>query len=98
MKHWVDHIWSTEYVTYEALNILHMKHWVDHIWNTEYTTYEALNISHIKHSIHHIWSIEYTTYEALKEQWNWFYKSVSYFALLEDLSLILMRLSTNSKK
>jgi len=27
MKHWEGHIWSTEYTTYQALNILHMKHW-----------------------------------------------------------------------
>ncbi len=27
MKHWIDHIRSTSYTTYEALNILHMKHW-----------------------------------------------------------------------
>jgi hypothetical protein len=27
MKHWVGHIRSTEYITYKALNILHMKHW-----------------------------------------------------------------------
>ncbi len=31
MKHWVDHIRSTEYIAYEALNISHMKHLVDHI-------------------------------------------------------------------
>ncbi len=27
MKHWIDYIRSTEYTTYQALNILHMKHW-----------------------------------------------------------------------
>ncbi len=56
MKHWVYHIWSTEYTTYEALNISHMKHWVGHIWSTEYTTYEALNRSQMKHWVDHILS------------------------------------------
>ncbi len=42
MKHWVNHIWSTEYITYKALNTSHMKHWVNHIQSIEYTTYEVL--------------------------------------------------------
>ncbi len=38
----------------------------------------------MKHWIYYISSIEYTTYEALKEQWDWFCKSDSYFALFEN--------------
>ncbi len=37
MKHWVGHIWGTEYTTYEALDRSHMEHWVGHIWSIEYT-------------------------------------------------------------
>ncbi len=81
MKHWVGHIWDTEYTTYEALNRLHMKHWVGHIRSIEYTTYEALNILHMKHWIEHIWSIEWVTYEAL----NILHVDVfSYFELLSS--------------
>ena len=83
MKHWIDCIWSTEYIIYEALNILYIEYWVDNIWSIEYTTYKALNILHIA---------------LRRKQWDWFYNSFSYFALFEDLPLILMRLSTNSKK
>jgi len=35
MEHWIGHIWSTGYATYEALDILHMEHWIGHIWGTE---------------------------------------------------------------
>ena len=65
MKHWVGHIRSIGYTTYEALNRSHMKNWVGHIWDTEYTTYEALNRSHMEHWVGHIWGTEYTTYGAL---------------------------------
>ncbi len=49
MKHWIYYIWSTEYITYGALNTSHMEHWVGHIWSTGYVTYEALKILHMKH-------------------------------------------------
>ncbi len=38
----------------------------------------------MKHWIDYIRSTEYTTYQALKEQWDWFCKSDSYFALFEN--------------
>jgi len=49
MEHWIRHIWSTGYVTYEALGRPHMEHGVRHIWSTGYVTYGALNILHMKH-------------------------------------------------
>ncbi len=107
MRHWIGHIWSTGYTTYEALNRSHMKHWVGHIRSTGYTTYGALNILHMEHWIYHMRSTGYTTYGALGRShmehwigriWSTEYTTYgAYFALFED-SLILMGLSAKNKK
>ncbi len=52
----------------------------------------------MKHWIYHILDTIYTIYEVLKKQQDWFYNFNSYFALLKDSSLNLMKFLTNFKK
>ena len=113
MKYWIDYIWSTEQITYEALNILHMKHWesskinstnlifILHFlkfwWDAQQIQKKTTQVLHTT-----IWSAKYITYKALNilhmKHWE---KQWTWFCKSDSyfaLFEILMRRSTNLKK